>query len=176
MSVVNKFVNFMSMGSDDDEFENTFEDDGDYLDDSYDVPSTYENTREPEREVESSRAAKRYSNSSKVTPMKSKRGNNNNVNIGSGLEVCVIKPADIEEARTVTETLLQERAVVLNLEGLDRQIAQRIIDFTSGSCYAISGNLQQISKNIFIITPPSIEISGDFHDIFGGNNSEVSTI
>lgn len=175
MSVVNKFVNFMSMGSDDDEFENTFEDDGDYLDDSYDAPGTYENTRE-ERETESSRPAKRYTNSSKVTPMKSKRAGSSNVNLGSGLEVCVIKPVSMEEARTVTETLLQERAVVLNLEGLDTAIAQRIIDFTSGSCYAISGNLQKISNYIFIITPPSVEISGDFQDIFGGNHSEVSTI
>ena len=51
-------------------------------------------------------------------------------------------------------------------EGLDVDIAQRIIDFTSGSCYAISGNLQKISHYIFIITPSSVDISGDFQDIF----------
>ena len=42
------------------------------------------------------------------------------------------------------------------------KIAQRIIDFTSGSCFAISGNLQKISNYIFIITPASVDISGDF--------------
>jgi len=83
---------------------------------------------------------------------------------------------DIDDARGVTETLLQNRAVVLNLEGIDVDIAQRIIDFTSGSCYAINGNLQKISNYIFIITPQSVEISGDFQDIFGGGNSEVSTM
>jgi len=75
----------------------------------------------------------------------------------------------------VTETLLQNRAVVLNLEGLDVDIAQRIIDFTSGSCYAINGNLQKISNYIFIITPQTVEISGDFQDIFGGSSSDVNT-
>jgi cell division inhibitor SepF len=84
------------------------------------------------------------------------------------MEVCVIKPSSIEDAREITETLLDNRAVVLNLEGLDVEIAQRIIDFTSGSTYAISGNLQKISNYIFIITPASVDISGDFQEILSG--------
>lgn len=85
-----------------------------------------------------------------------------------GMEVCVIKPTSMEESREVTETLLTGRAVILNLEGLDVDIAQRIIDFTSGSCFAISGNLQKISNYIFIITPSSVDISGDFQDLLSG--------
>ncbi len=90
---------------------------------------------------------------------------------GTGMEVCVIKPTSVEDAREITETLLANRTVVLNLEGLDVDIAQRIIDFTSGSCFAISGNLQKISHYIFIITPASVDISGDFQDFFGGAGS-----
>ena len=74
----------------------------------------------------------------------------------------MIKPTSVEDAREITETLLENRTVVLNVEGLDVEIAQRIIDFTSGSCFAISGNLQKISNYIFIITPASVDISGDF--------------
>lgn len=81
------------------------------------------------------------------------------------MEVCVIKPTSVEDAREITETLLMNRTVVLNVEGLDLEIAQRIIDFTSGSCFAISGNLQKISNYIFIITPPNVDISGDFLNI-----------
>lgn len=99
----------------------------------------------------------------KVTPMKQQ------VKRGAGsMEVCVIKPTTVEEAREITETLLSNRTVVLNLEGLDVDIAQRIIDFTSGSCYAIQGNLQKISHYIFIITPSSVDISGDFQNILAG--------
>ena len=83
----------------------------------------------------------------------------------SGMEVCVVKPTTVEDAREITETLLLNRTVVLNVEGLDVETAQRIIDFTSGSCFAINGNLQKISNYIFIITPPSVDISGDFADI-----------
>ena len=55
-----------------------------------------------------------------------------------------------------------------SLEGLDMELAQRIIDFTSGSCFAINGNLQKISSFIFIVTPSSVDISGDLQDILNG--------
>ena len=84
---------------------------------------------------------------------------------GSGMEVCVVKPTNVEDAREITETLLLNRTVVLNVEGLDVETAQRIIDFTSGSCFAINGNLQKISNYIFIITPASVDISGDFQNL-----------
>lgn len=100
---------------------------------------------------------------SRITPVKQKRVAN------SGMEVCVIKPTSVEEAREITETLLANRTVVLNMEGLDVDIAQRIIDITSGSCYAIDGNLQKISHYIYIITPASVDISGDFQEIFNGS-------
>ena len=99
----------------------------------------------------------------KVTPIRQVKRSSNN-----GMEVCVIKPGSVEEAREITETLLSNRTVVLNLEGLDVEIAQRIIDFASGSTYAISGNLQKISNYIFIITPACVDISGDFQEIVSG--------
>lgn len=71
----------------------------------------------------------------KVVPMKNQKG--------GSMEVCVIKPANVDDAREITDTLLSGRAVILNLEGLHVDIAQRIIDFTSGSCYSIDGNLQR---------------------------------
>ena len=83
------------------------------------------------------------------------------------MEVCVIKPTTPEDAREITDTLLSNRTVVLNMEGLDVDIAQRIIDFASGSTYAINGNFQQISRYIFIITPASVDVSGDFSTILG---------
>ena len=169
MNVVNKFVSLMSMGgADEEEYDDGYEQEDDYLDDD-----SYEANEYSLDQNEAVRGSKRYANN-KVSSMKSKRVAN--VSTGNNLEVCVIKPKSMDAARTVTETLLQNRAVVLNLEGLEVDMAQRIIDFTSGSCYAIAGNLQKISNYIFIITPKMVDISGDFLDVFGGANSEVPTI
>ncbi len=90
------------------------------------------------------------------------------------MEVCVIKPTSVEEAREITDTLLANRTVVLNLEGIDVEVAQRIIDFTSGSAYAIRGRLQKISHWIFIVTPKSVDISGDFPEILSTGNIDVN--
>ena len=89
----------------------------------------------------------------------------------SGNEVCIFKPSSIEDSREITETLLSGKAVVINFEGLHVEISQRIIDFISGSCYALDGNLQKISNYIFIATPNSVDISGDFQDLFGGEDN-----
>lgn len=97
--------------------------------------------------------------SPKITPMRGRKGSS------VSMEVCVIKPSTFEDAREISETLLADRTVILNMEGLDLGLAQRIIDFTSGSCYAIDGNLQKVSNYIFIITPASVDISGDLQGI-----------
>ena len=88
----------------------------------------------------------------------------------SGNEVCVIKPKEARESREIIDTLLADRIVLLNLEGLNYDIARRIIDFTSGASYAIDGNFQQISESMFMITPKTVNISGDFQDFIPQDN------
>ena len=160
MSVLDKFLNIMRLNPDDDE--DFYNEDYGYEDDYEEEPvrksSRREKKREKEEPVEEYTPDERIPKTSpKVTPIRPVKKS-----AGSGMEVCVIKPTSVEDAREITETLLANRTVVLNVEGLDVEIAQRIIDFTSGSCFAISGNLQKISNYIFIITPASVDISGDF--------------
>lgn len=163
MGVMDKFLNYMKINEDDE-----YDVDDDYLDDEDDYQE------EPQRrtkEVPVEDKAPLKKPAAKVTPMP--KANARRMSGAGGMEVCVIKPSSVEEAREITETLLANRTVVLNLEGLDVDVAQRIIDFTSGSCFAISGNLQKISHYIFIITPASVDISGDFQDILGNGSFEA---
>ena len=155
MSVMDKFLNAMKLNDEEDDF---------YDDDYYDEPEPVKKSLPVKEDTvaEEDKAIKKVM--PKVTPMRQMRKMSD-----SGMEVCVIKPTTVEDAREITETLLANRTVVLNLEGLDVEIAQRIIDFTSGSCFAISGNLQKISHYIFIITPASVDISGDFQEILSGS-------
>ncbi|MBP3273614.1 MAG: cell division protein SepF [Butyrivibrio sp.] len=164
MSFVDKFLTAIQLNGD--------EDQGYYdePDDSFTSKVESINNQAPIGKDDPSIEVKEEKKPAKVTPRPKKSLS------AAGMEVCVIKPTSVEDAREITETLLANRTVVLNLEGLDVDIAQRIIDFTSGSCFAISGNLQKISRYIFIITPASVDISGDFQNIlngtFGGGISE----
>ncbi len=169
MGVMDKFLNYMKLNDDDDDYY-----DSDYYDDDEPVEpkapliSKKAPVVKEDDEIVEKPVLKRTSSagSNKITQMR--QSSSRKVSPGSGMEVCVMKPTTIEDAREITDTLLANRTVVLNLEGIDVDIAQRIIDFTSGSCYAIGGNLQKISHYIFIITPASVDVSGDFQDIFGG--------
>ena len=157
MGVVDKLLNVMKLSDMEDEYDG---------EDYYDDDEPVENIKKApvihrEDTYEDEKPAKKVSQ--KVTPIRSvKRAP------GPGMEVCVIKPTSVDDAREITETLLNNQTVVLNLENLDVEIAQRIIDFASGSTYAISGNLQKISNYIFIITPACVDISGDFPEIVSG--------
>lgn len=100
--------------------------------------------------------------SSKITPMRGRKVS------GGNMEVCVIKPSSMEDTRDIADTLIDRCTVVLNLEGIDVDVAQRIIDFSSGACYSIGGSLQKVSSYIFILTPANVEITGDFQEILSG--------
>ncbi len=164
MGVLDRFLNMMKL---DDEYD----DDDDFFDDEYEEeyePKPKKNLFRKEREeyddfdLQPERKSRNVpaSASNKVTPMRQPNSRRN-----AGMEVCVIKPTSVDDAREITETLLGGRTVILNLEGLDLEIAQRIIDFTSGATFAIAGNLQKISNYIFLVTPTYVEISGDLQDL-----------
>ena len=185
MGVLDKILNVMKVseddGFDDDEF---FDDEVDDFDEStpkkrffkkqeddlddYDLDEkpTSRNSKSFSKQTSStsrprSTSSAKTTNSSKISPMRTKKS-------AYGMEVCVIKPRSMEDAREITDTLLADCTVVLNMEGLDLDVAQRIIDFASGSCYAISGNLQKVSNFIFVITPSDVDVSGDYQEILNG--------
>ncbi len=175
MAFFDRMLDVMKLGDDEDEY---YDDDEMYDDDEYeddyddeDSHSIFHMFGKKDAENEPSETAKVkpsspvkekpvVKQSPKITPMRGGR-KGNSVN----MEVCVIKPSSFEDAREISETLLADRTVILNMEGLDLGLAQRIIDFTSGCCYAIDGNLQKVSNYIFIITPAAVDISGDLQGI-----------
>ena len=101
---------------------------------------------------------------SKITPMR----NSKKYAQSQSMEVCVIKPSTMEDTREIADSLVDNSTVVLNLEGMDVELAQRIIDFTSGACYSLGGRLQKGSSYIFILTPYNVDITGDFQNILDG--------
>lgn len=95
--------------------------------------------------------------------------------VAKGLEVSIMKPTSFEDSQEICDVLLSGRAVVINLEGFDENLAQRIMDFISGAVYALNGKLHQISNYIFIISPDAVDISGDYLDFIKNDGFEVPT-
>ena len=165
MAILDKILNSMKYNDDDDYDDDYFdeEDDYDQKPSRGSVRSIRSATMNDDDEYDGGRGGRQPSRQTPTTP---RTGTTRRT--ANGMEVCVIKPTTVNDAREITETLLSNRTVVLNMEGLDVDIAQRIIDFTSGSTFAMGGNLQKISHYIFIITPKSVDISGDFQEILSG--------
>ncbi len=172
MSIMDSVINKMKWNEDSDEeyeYDDEYEDEEDEEEEVrprkslFSKPEPEEDDYDDEEDEPKAQPIRPFKSRKEVKPVRqTKRGED-------GMEVCVIKPVNVEDARTLTDTLLAGRTVVLNLEGLEMDLAQRIIDFASGSTYAIKGNLQKISHCIFILTPASVDISGDFQDIISGS-------
>jgi cell division inhibitor SepF len=81
-------------------------------------------------------------------------GVNNMVN-----EVVVIEPHSFDEIPQVIQTLKEQRSVVLNLNVMDPEEAQRAVDFVAGGTYAIDGHQERIGESIFLFTPRNVKVS-----------------
>ncbi|MCI9162845.1 cell division protein SepF [Clostridiaceae bacterium] len=161
MSLISKLMEITRLN--DDEDDDYFGPEDDYEQDRPSRRNTFSNSRDDMDEEEEEPRPRFFSrSSSKVVPMR------------KAMEVSMIKPTSIEDARDICDFLLDGKAVVLNMEGIHMEVAQRIIDFTSGATYSMNGNLQKISSYIFIATPESVELSGDFQDLLGNANLDVS--
>jgi cell division inhibitor SepF len=83
--------------------------------------------------------------------------------LGGALEMKVVKPDkyDSATAQKIADHLLNERTVVLNLEATNKESARRLIDFLSGVAYSISGYIQRVANNTFVIVPKNVDVSGE---------------
>lgn len=163
MSVMDKLINAMKFNDDPYDEENENEENDYYENNPEETATNFEKEDNNMEELENTAAPRstRRRNMPERESAPAQRSSVKRQYSESGMEVCIVKPTSVNDARDVTDLILSGSTVVLNLEGLDVDIAQRIIDFTSGSCYAVQGNVMKISHYIFVITPSTVDISGD---------------
>ncbi|MDD6795270.1 MAG: cell division protein SepF [Clostridiaceae bacterium] len=91
------------------------------------------------------------------------RKNNKVVNIHSAasVKVTITKPLAYDEATEISDALKNRRIVLVNTTALEIRIAQRLLDFISGTCYALGGELQQIEKGVYLLAPSNIEVTNE---------------
>ncbi|KOS69562.1 cell division protein SepF [Lysinibacillus contaminans] len=87
-----------------------------------------------------------------------------------GSKVVLVEPRIYAEAQDIAENLKNKRATIVNLQRIDREQGVRIIDFLSGTVYALGGDIQRIGKDIFLCTPDNVEVSGEISNFIIDDN------
>ncbi|WP_434511523.1 cell division protein SepF [Desulfitobacterium sp. AusDCA] len=80
------------------------------------------------------------------------------------VKVVVLEPTSFEDSQNIADQLKNRRPVIVNLENTDRNLAKRIVDFVSGTTYALGGNMQKVGQGIFLFVPNNVDISGETHE------------
>ena len=92
-----------------------------------------------------------------------------NIHTTAQLQVVLVKPDRFDNVSEIAEHLRDKRAVVLNLESTNKDVARRLVDFLSGVTYAQDGKIKKVANSTFIITPYNVDILGDLIDELENN-------
>jgi cell division inhibitor SepF len=87
-----------------------------------------------------------------------------NIHTNNQFKVVIMQPETFDDAREICDQLKNKKPVVVNLECLTKETAQRVIDFLSGSVYALDGDIQKVSTGIYMIAPSNVDIMSNFRD------------
>jgi cell division inhibitor SepF len=71
----------------------------------------------------------------------------------------VIGPTSFNDAQEVADKFKVNVPVILNLQGVERDLARRIIDFASGLCYGLGGQMERVATQVYLLTPSDVEVS-----------------
>ena len=87
-------------------------------------------------------------------------------NVQKSSKVILIEQRVYAEAQDISEHLKSKKAVIVNLQHIDKEQGIRIIDFLSGTVYALGGDIQRIGTDIFLCAPDSVEVDGAISDYY----------
>ena len=81
------------------------------------------------------------------------------MNVSTPFKMVVIEPKNFDECSKLVDNLKARKPVIINLEKVETDLARKMFDFLSGATYALSGNVQRVTQNIFIFAPNNVDIS-----------------
>ncbi|MGI8661663.1 MAG: cell division protein SepF [Acidimicrobiales bacterium] len=71
----------------------------------------------------------------------------------------VIAPTSFNEAQEIADRYKSNAPVIINMQAVDRDLARRLIDFASGLCYGLSGTMDKVANQVYLLTPANVEVS-----------------
>ncbi|KMJ58557.1 cell division protein SepF [Bacillus sp. LL01] len=149
MTIKSKFKSFFALDDDEYEYKET---------DAYEEEETVEETRR-------TRSGTTQPAKQNVVSLQS---------VQKTSKVVLYEPRSYSEAQDVADHLKNRRAIIVNLQRIDMDQAKRIVDFLSGTVYAIGGDIQRIGQNIFLCTPDNVDVSGSISEIMQQEQEEYT--
>lgn len=71
----------------------------------------------------------------------------------------VVTPTSFNHAQDVADRFKASQPVIVNLQGVDRDLSRRLIDFSSGLCYGLGGQMEKVAHQVYLLTPNNVEVS-----------------
>ncbi|KRK13870.1 cell division protein sepF [Lacticaseibacillus zeae DSM 20178 = KCTC 3804] len=94
---------------------------------------------------------------------------------GKAAKIVVFEPRIYSDAKEIGSHLLNNRAVVINFDRIGADDARRIVDFLTGTVYAINGEIKRIGESIFLVTPANFEIDGSLASTIDSDGLDLSS-
>ena len=88
-------------------------------------------------------------------------------------EVVLFHAKTFDDAAKAADELRNRRAIILNMENVDKALTRRVVDFLSGCTYAVDGSVKKIAHATYLFCPSNMEISGDLQALAGETDSYV---
>ena len=174
MSFLDNLKKFAQPYADDDY--DDYDDDEEYLDDEYDEPAP---RRAPSRRAAPAPAPVEEDEDDDfgfgmstapaaapaAAPAPAFSGRVVNMTTGAKQEVVLFRPANFGETTKAADALRSNKAVVLNLENVDKAMSRRVVDFLSGCVYALSGSVKKIAQSAYLFCPHNMDVVGDLESL-----------
>ena len=84
---------------------------------------------------------------------------------GPKQEVVLFRPVSFTDTTTAADALRNRKAVVLNLENVDKAMSRRVVDFLSGCVYAVDGSVKKVAQSAYIFCPHNMDVVGDLESL-----------
>jgi cell division inhibitor SepF len=72
-----------------------------------------------------------------------------------------VTPLSFNDAQEIADWFKNPQAVIINLEAADRDLRRRLIDFCSGLCYGLGGQMERVADHVYLLTPTNVEVSAE---------------
>lgn len=95
--------------------------------------------------------------------------------VNSNGKMVLVEPRSFNEVQEIADHLRARKAVIINLHRVREDHARRMIDFLSGTVYALDGLIQKVGKDIYLCAPDNVEVQGNISDWTEGNGEEPFT-